>query len=149
MAGLEPQYGLYSAFMGCFVYIVFGSSKDITIGPTAIMALMTGGWVIYFYCREKTDDRGINSNTGQVTTRCTAPATPSSSPSCPASSSWRAASSGEYSALIGPQLECWPLIGCAPQARLLDRLHLRAGDRGLHLRRGAHHRHQPGQCQES
>ena len=42
MAGLEPQYGLYSAFMGCFVYIVFGSSKDITIGPTAIMALMTG-----------------------------------------------------------------------------------------------------------
>ena len=28
--------------MGCFVYIVFGSSKDITIGPTAIMALMTG-----------------------------------------------------------------------------------------------------------
>ena len=46
VAGLEPQYGLYSAFMGCFVYIVFGSSKDITIGPTAIMALMTGGWVI-------------------------------------------------------------------------------------------------------
>ena len=45
VAGLEPQYGLYSAFMGCFVYIVFGSSKDITIGPTAIMALMTGGWV--------------------------------------------------------------------------------------------------------
>ena len=42
IAGLEPQYGLYSAFMGCFVYMVFGSCKDITIGPTAIMALMTG-----------------------------------------------------------------------------------------------------------
>ena len=42
VAGLPPQYGLYSAFMGCFVYIIFGSSKDITIGPTAIMALMTG-----------------------------------------------------------------------------------------------------------
>ena len=42
IAGLPPQYGLYSAFMGCFVYIFFGSSKDITIGPTAIMALMTG-----------------------------------------------------------------------------------------------------------
>ena len=27
--------------MGCFVYCVFGSCKDITIGPTAIMALMT------------------------------------------------------------------------------------------------------------
>lgn len=35
------QYGLYSAFVGCFVYCFFGSSKDITIGPTAIMALMT------------------------------------------------------------------------------------------------------------
>ena len=35
------QYGLYSAFMGCFVYIVFGKCKDITIGPTALMALMT------------------------------------------------------------------------------------------------------------
>jgi len=42
VAGLEPQYGLYSAFMGCFAYCVFGSTKDITIGPTAIMALMTG-----------------------------------------------------------------------------------------------------------
>ncbi|GFG36223.1 hypothetical protein Cfor_11304, partial [Coptotermes formosanus] len=41
LAGLEPQYGLYSAFVGCFVYVVFGSCKDITIGPTALMALMT------------------------------------------------------------------------------------------------------------
>lgn len=27
--------------MGCFIYCIFGSSKDITVGPTAIMALMT------------------------------------------------------------------------------------------------------------
>ncbi|KAH8250743.1 hypothetical protein KR038_006988, partial [Drosophila bunnanda] len=40
VAGLEPQYGLYSAFMGCFTYIVFGSCKDVTIATTAIMALM-------------------------------------------------------------------------------------------------------------
>lgn len=40
IAGLPPQYGLYSGFMGCFVYLVFGSVKDITIGPTAISALM-------------------------------------------------------------------------------------------------------------
>ena len=32
VAGLPPQYGLYSAFMGCFVYCIFGSCKDITIG---------------------------------------------------------------------------------------------------------------------
>ncbi|EEB10996.1 sulfate transporter, putative [Pediculus humanus corporis] len=46
LAGLEPQYGLYSAFMGCFVYAIFGSCKDITIGPTALMALMTYQQVI-------------------------------------------------------------------------------------------------------
>lgn len=40
VAGLPPQYGLYSAFMGCFVYMFFGTCKDVTVGPTAIMALM-------------------------------------------------------------------------------------------------------------
>ncbi|XP_068989765.1 sodium-independent sulfate anion transporter isoform X3 [Neodiprion pinetum] len=40
VAGLPAQYGLYSGFMGCFVYLILGGSKDITIGPTAIMALM-------------------------------------------------------------------------------------------------------------
>lgn len=35
------QYGLYSSFIGCFIYTLFGSIKDITIGPTALMALMT------------------------------------------------------------------------------------------------------------
>lgn len=40
IAGLPPQYGLYSAFMGCFVYIFFGTCKDVTVGPTAIMSLM-------------------------------------------------------------------------------------------------------------
>ncbi|KAK7870324.1 hypothetical protein R5R35_003712 [Gryllus longicercus] len=40
VAGLAPQYGLYSGFMGAFVYIILGSCKDITIGPTAILALM-------------------------------------------------------------------------------------------------------------
>ena len=43
-AGLPPQYGLYSAFMGCFTYCVFGSAKDITIGPAAIMVLMTNAY---------------------------------------------------------------------------------------------------------
>lgn len=35
------QYGLYSAFMGCFVYMFFGTSKDVTLGPTAILSLLT------------------------------------------------------------------------------------------------------------
>ncbi|CAH1996916.1 unnamed protein product [Acanthoscelides obtectus] len=40
VAGLPSHYGLYSGFMGCFIYFILGSAKDINIGPTAIMALM-------------------------------------------------------------------------------------------------------------
>lgn len=41
VAGLPPQYGLYTAYVGCFVYIFLGSTKPITIGPTAILSLLT------------------------------------------------------------------------------------------------------------
>lgn len=37
----NTQYGLYGAFMGCFVYILLGSCKDVPMGPTAIAALLT------------------------------------------------------------------------------------------------------------
>ncbi|CAH1273375.1 SLC26A11 [Branchiostoma lanceolatum] len=40
VAELPLQHGLYSAFMGCFIYCVLGTSKDITLGPTALMSLM-------------------------------------------------------------------------------------------------------------
>lgn len=41
VAGLPPQIGLYSSFMACFVYTIFGSVKDAAIGPTAIAGLLT------------------------------------------------------------------------------------------------------------
>ncbi|XP_031777541.1 sodium-independent sulfate anion transporter isoform X2 [Nasonia vitripennis] len=41
VAGLPPQYGLYGSFLGCFVYILFGSCKDVPFGPTAIISLLT------------------------------------------------------------------------------------------------------------
>ncbi|EDW30318.1 GL17958 [Drosophila persimilis] len=41
LAGLEPQYGLYSAFVGGIVYALLGSCRQVTIGPTALLALMT------------------------------------------------------------------------------------------------------------
>ncbi|XP_067006356.1 sodium-independent sulfate anion transporter [Anabrus simplex] len=41
VAGLPPQYGLYSSFMACFVYAIFGSCKDSAVGPTAIAAILT------------------------------------------------------------------------------------------------------------
>lgn len=41
LAGLSAQYGLYSAFMGSFVYTIFGTIKEVSIGPTSLMALLT------------------------------------------------------------------------------------------------------------
>lgn len=40
VAGLNAEYGLYAAFMASFIYVIFGSCENITIGPTAIMASM-------------------------------------------------------------------------------------------------------------
>ncbi|KAI1091913.1 sulfate permease [Rostrohypoxylon terebratum] len=45
LAELEPQYGLYSSFMGVLLYWFFATSKDITIGPVAVMSTVTGGIV--------------------------------------------------------------------------------------------------------
>ncbi|CAM0140082.1 Sulfate permease 2 [Umbelopsis sp. WA50703] len=42
IAQLPPQYGLYSSFVGVCIYCFFATSKDITIGPTAVMSLLIG-----------------------------------------------------------------------------------------------------------
>jgi solute carrier family 26 (sodium-independent sulfate anion transporter), member 11 len=33
--------GLYSSFMGCFMYTLFGGAKDLTLGPTSVVSLLT------------------------------------------------------------------------------------------------------------
>ncbi|KAK4129311.1 sulfate permease [Parathielavia appendiculata] len=45
VANLEVQFGLYSSFMGVLIYWFFATSKDITIGPVAVMSQLTGGIV--------------------------------------------------------------------------------------------------------
>nr|XP_060501173.1 sodium-independent sulfate anion transporter [Panthera onca] len=47
VAALPPQYGLYSAFMGCFVYFFLGTSRDVTLGPTAIMSLLVSFYTFH------------------------------------------------------------------------------------------------------
>ncbi|VDC07894.1 unnamed protein product [Peniophora sp. CBMAI 1063] len=39
IATLSPQYGLYSAFVGVMIYCLFATSKDVSIGPVAVMSL--------------------------------------------------------------------------------------------------------------
>ncbi|XP_014243338.1 sodium-independent sulfate anion transporter-like [Cimex lectularius] len=41
LAGFDPQYGLNSAFMGCFIYVLFGTVKEVIIGPSSLMSLLT------------------------------------------------------------------------------------------------------------
>lgn len=40
LAGLPPIYGLYSSFVPIFVYAVFGSSRQLAIGPVALVSLL-------------------------------------------------------------------------------------------------------------
>ena len=42
LALLDPQFGLYSSFVGVMLYWFFATSKDITIGPVAVMSLLVG-----------------------------------------------------------------------------------------------------------
>lgn len=41
IASLSPEYGLYSSFIGAFIYSLFATSKDVCIGPVAVMSLQT------------------------------------------------------------------------------------------------------------
>jgi sodium-independent sulfate anion transporter 11 len=45
LANLEPQFGLYSSFMGGILYWMFGTSKDISIGPVAVLSTVVGNVV--------------------------------------------------------------------------------------------------------
>ncbi|TVU06131.1 hypothetical protein EJB05_49325 [Eragrostis curvula] len=42
LANLDPQYGLYSSFIPPLVYAAMGSSRDIAIGPVAVVSLLLG-----------------------------------------------------------------------------------------------------------
>lgn len=42
LAHLAPQYGLYSSFVPPLIYAFMGSSRDIAIGPVAVVSLLLG-----------------------------------------------------------------------------------------------------------
>ncbi|XP_052750107.1 sodium-independent sulfate anion transporter-like isoform X1 [Galleria mellonella] len=45
VAGLPPQVGLYSSIFPGVVYSIFGSCKDVTVGPTAILSALLAKYV--------------------------------------------------------------------------------------------------------
>ncbi|KAI7753592.1 hypothetical protein M8C21_021426, partial [Ambrosia artemisiifolia] len=40
LAGLQPIYGLYTGLVPIFVYSVFGSSRQLAVGPVALVSLL-------------------------------------------------------------------------------------------------------------
>lgn len=46
VASLAPEYGLYSSFVGVFIYCFFATSKDVSIGPVAVMSMQVGRTIV-------------------------------------------------------------------------------------------------------
>jgi MFS superfamily sulfate permease-like transporter len=46
IAGVPSVYGLYGAFMPCIVYALFGSSKQLAVGPVAVTSLLIGNGMV-------------------------------------------------------------------------------------------------------
>lgn len=42
LAGLPPIYGLYTSFVPPLIYSIFGVSRDIAIGPVAVVSILLG-----------------------------------------------------------------------------------------------------------
>ena len=42
LAGLPPEVGLYSAMVGLIVYMILGSSRQLSIGPTSTLSILVG-----------------------------------------------------------------------------------------------------------
>ena len=45
LAGLPPIYGLYTATIPILLYVIFGTSRQLAVGPVAVVALLTANGV--------------------------------------------------------------------------------------------------------
>ncbi|NIS33940.1 MAG: sodium-independent anion transporter, partial [Actinobacteria bacterium] len=45
IAGLPPVYGLYAALVPLAVYALLGTSRELAVGPVAMVALLVAGGV--------------------------------------------------------------------------------------------------------
>ena len=55
LAGLPVEYGLYSAFVPVFTYSLFGSSRQLAVGPVAIISLLLSSGVAEILKSESID----------------------------------------------------------------------------------------------
>ncbi len=45
LAGLPPQAGLYAAFAALIVYFIFGTSNQLSVGPTSAISILVGSTI--------------------------------------------------------------------------------------------------------
>lgn len=48
LAGLPPQMGIYASILPLVAYAIFGRSRQLSIGPTAVVSIMTAAVVVSF-----------------------------------------------------------------------------------------------------
>ena len=48
LAGMPPYYGLYAAFLPVIVGALWGSSRQLSTGPVAMVSLLTGSTLAQF-----------------------------------------------------------------------------------------------------
>ncbi|KAF8939816.1 hypothetical protein BGZ58_008648 [Dissophora ornata] len=68
VAGLPVQHGLYSAYVGAIFYCFMGTSKDLTIGPTAVISLITGELVAQLADQYSAAEVAVGYTTGAAAT---------------------------------------------------------------------------------
>lgn len=55
LAGLPPQMGIYASILPLIAYAVFGKSRQLSIGPTAVVSIMTAAVVAGFPEAQRVD----------------------------------------------------------------------------------------------
>jgi len=48
LAGLPPEVGIYASIIPLIAYVIFGSSRHLTVGPTAVVSLITAAAIATF-----------------------------------------------------------------------------------------------------
>ncbi|KAJ3281084.1 hypothetical protein HDU79_011093, partial [Rhizoclosmatium sp. JEL0117] len=57
LVGIPAQFGLYTSFIGALMYSLFATSKDVTMGITAVLSLVVGQTIQQYVPNGSTEDK--------------------------------------------------------------------------------------------
>jgi MFS superfamily sulfate permease-like transporter len=70
LAGVPPQYGVYGYLVGGLAYALFGSSRQLAIGPTSAISLLVGVTVAEMVANVPEHRAAVAALTALVTAGC-------------------------------------------------------------------------------